>query len=93
MFGQIMSFMGGLGNLTSYLTEYFKNKGIRDTQKEIDTLRHTVKALKDSIVALRIQNQAEIDRLKIEHETEIEVLTSGYEAAANPVKGARVIEG
>ncbi len=78
MLVSVLSFVGRIGNFASYVIMYFRDKDIRDTQREVDTLINRIAFLEDSLkdaettcksitVAMQVEHSIEIETIKAEH--------------------------
>ena len=92
MLSSIMSFLGGIGDFSSYITEYFKNSSIKKTQKNIDTLEEEIRVLKSKLSAAKVECEREKERLRAEMEQSVDALTVEIDAM-HPKIGGRTIEG
>ena len=92
MLGNILSFLGGVGDFASYISEYFKKNDIRDTQHKIDEL---TTALDNAIGNLsEMKKKCEQEKLLLisEYEQRIDAVTAEIEAFT-PRVGGREIDG
>jgi hypothetical protein len=92
MLGSVASFLGGVGDFASYIAGYFKERGIRDTQKQIDELTVSLENCIQSKEALLKNCEQDKELIKIKYAEEIDELIADIDAA-NPKIGGRVIEG
>ena len=92
MIDGIFSFIGGVGNFASYISGYFKEKGIKDTQKEIDEL---TKALEYALANNEeLTTKCKNSKLNIiaEYDQRIDEITAEITAMSATI-GGRDIEG
>jgi hypothetical protein len=92
MLGSIVSFLGGVGDFVSYVAGYFKERGIRGTQKQIDELTVSLENCIQSKEVLLRKCEQDKELIKIKYAEKIDKLTADIDAAT-PKIGGRVIEG
>ena len=92
MVNNLMSFLGGVGDFASYISSYFKEKGIRDIQKQIDDLTRSLENCTHSKEVAIKKCEQDKELIKLKYSQEIDELVSDINAA-KPKIGGRVIEG
>ncbi len=92
MFESVLSFLGGVGNFASYVTDYFKEKGIKDTQKRIDELQNSLENCIHSRDELVKKCEQDKMLIKTKYDQKIDELIGEIDVV-NPKVGGRVIEG
>ncbi|MEA3453977.1 MAG: hypothetical protein U9R12_03485 [Candidatus Caldatribacteriota bacterium] len=89
----IISIVGGVFHFISYVTDYFKNGEIRNTQKKIDQLSYDLRDAKETIRALESKEISDEAAYKIECETKISTLEARIQSLLHVNKKARKITG
>jgi uncharacterized protein YlxW (UPF0749 family) len=93
MLSSILNAISVAAEFAKYVTAYFREKSIRDTQRRLDTQESEILALKAKLKKERKEHEMELEYLEqiyLQKISEIEDTTS---ASSNPVVGARKISG
>lgn len=80
MLSSILDFLGGVGNFASYISDFFKENGIRDRQEEYDSLLAKYNNLLDTIKSKEDECESRIEALKIEYEAEIQSMIDNIDS-------------
>ena len=92
MISNILSFLGGVGAFAAYISNYFNNNDIRNTQKEIDELKKALEYAIANNEELEKKCEQEKMLIAIEYDQKIDEITAEINAA-NPRVGGREIIG
>ena len=93
MLESVLGIVSGFFDFTSYITDYFKENRIRDTQKRIDYLEGEIASQKRSAIAVAKMHSNEIYVLNNKHSQEMSQLKDDLQAEMNPVVGKRRLQG
>ena len=93
MLESILGIVAGFFDFTSYVTDYFRDQRIRDTQRHIDNLNSELSALRSTVKQERNANADKIAALHMHYAEEIEQIVEDAEATVNPKVGGREISG
>ena len=92
MLDGVFSFLGGVGDFASYITGYFKENGIKDTQKQIDELTKALEyALANNEELIKKCEQEKL-LIRTEYDQRIDAISMELDAI-NPKIGGREISG
>lgn len=92
MISSILSILGGIGDFASYIANFFKEKGIRDNQENIDELKKMLEYSESNYITCKEECEKEKEAMRIKYEQEIQQHDAEIKAR-NPKIGGRIIEG
>ncbi len=93
MIKSVLSFFGGVFNFLNHIGDYFSDKEIRDTQREIDRLSNRIVYLEDSIKASKKHCESIVDAINIEHSVKLSMLRAEHIEDEDLNKKGRRISG
>lgn len=92
MLNGLFSFLGGIGDFTSYIVNYFKNRGIVNTQKDLDTLSEGIRDAKVKLDEHIKICEKEKALIRIEYEQKLDEIIAKIDST-HPRVGGREISG
>ncbi len=88
-----LKIVAGLFDFTGYITDYFRDKSIREAQDILNKNRATIKSLNATLVRERKEHKFAIENTEQMYIRQIKQIQDDAMAEANPRVGARRIDG
>ena len=89
----ILGILSGIADFSSYLTDYFRDKRIRDTQRHIDNLESQLSTMRSSLKHERNSHADKVAAIHMRYSEQIDAMADEVEELLHPRVGEREIKG